>query len=42
MMSGYTADIIYKKGIAEEELDFVLKPVSPTELLRKLRELLDR
>lgn len=41
-MSGYTADIIHKKGIAEEELDFVLKPVSPTELLRKLRELLDR
>lgn len=41
-MSGYTADIIHKKGIVEDGLDFVLKPVSPQELLRKVREVLDR
>jgi|GEM_PF-1512355 len=41
-MSGYTANIIHKKGILEEGLDFVLKPVSPTKLLRVVREVLDR
>ena len=41
-MSGYTANIIHKKGILDEGLDFVLKPVSPTQLLKKIRELLDR
>ena len=41
-LSGYTADIIHRKGIIEEELDFILKPISPNELLRKVREILDR
>lgn len=40
--SGYTADIISKKGILEEGIDFVHKPVSPPEILRKVREVLDR
>lgn len=40
--SGYTADIIQRKGIIEEGLDFVLKPVTPKDLLRKVREILDR
>ncbi|MBA4349481.1 MAG: hypothetical protein C0415_05775, partial [Thermodesulfovibrio sp.] len=39
-MSGYTANVIHKKGIIEEGLDFVLKPISPTELLKKMREAL--
>lgn len=39
-MSGYAAD--KTKGIIEEGLDFVSKPVSPSELLRKVREVLDR
>jgi len=40
-MSGYTADIVHKKGILEEKLKFIAKPVSPGDLLRKVREVLD-
>ncbi len=40
--SGYTSNIIHKKGILEEGINFILKPVSPKELLRKVREILDR
>jgi hypothetical protein len=41
-MSGYTADVIHKKGIFENERDFISKPVFPNEFLRKVREILDR
>lgn len=41
-MSGYTANHIHKKGILEEGLNFISKPVSPNEFLRKVREALDR
>ncbi len=41
-MSGYTADIIQKKGILGLEMDFISKPASPPELLRKVRDVLDR
>ncbi|MDI6726046.1 MAG: PAS domain-containing protein [Smithellaceae bacterium] len=41
-LSGYTANILRKKGIAEEDVDLMMKPVSPRELLRKVREILDR
>jgi len=40
-MSGYARDILYKKGILEEGLNFIQKPVSPYELLKKVREALD-
>lgn len=40
--SGYAIDIIQKIGILEEGLNFVLKPISPKELLRKVREVLDK
>jgi len=40
--SGYTADIIQRKGIIDTGLDFVLKPISPTLFLQKVREILDR
>jgi PAS domain S-box-containing protein len=40
--SGYTADIVHKKGILDTGLDFVLKPITPTEFLKKVREVLDR
>jgi PAS domain S-box-containing protein len=40
--SGYTADIVHKKGILETGLEFVLKPISPTEFLRKVRGVLDK
>ncbi len=41
-MSGYTADIIRKEGIAEEGIPFLPKPVNPTELLQTVRQTLDR
>jgi PAS domain S-box-containing protein len=39
--SGYTADIITRKGILEGGLNFVSKPISPGKLLSKVREVLD-
>ena len=43
-ISGYTADIMYEKGLLEKEkgLVFVPKPVAPTDLLRKIREVLEQ
>jgi two-component system cell cycle sensor histidine kinase/response regulator CckA len=40
--SGYTRDIILDKGIEDRRFDFISKPLSPGELLRKVREVLDR
>jgi CheY-like chemotaxis protein len=41
-MSGYSGDMISKENILEKDLSFIAKPVSPTELLRKVRAALDR
>jgi PAS domain S-box-containing protein len=41
LTSGYTADIINTKGITEEGLDFISKPITPNNLLKKVREILD-
>ena len=41
-MSGYDANIIYKKNIVEERFDFIPKPILPDELLRKVRKVLDK
>ena len=41
-ISGYATDILYKKGIADDSLNFVSKPISPDELLIKVREVLDK
>jgi PAS domain S-box-containing protein len=40
-MSGYTADIIDKKGIIAENLNFIPKPIAPLELLALVRSVLD-
>ncbi len=40
-ISGYSADMIDKEGILEKGVSFISKPVSPTELLRKVRSVLD-
>jgi len=40
-MSGYAKDIIRRFGI-EESIEFISKPVPPNELLRKVREKLDK
>ncbi len=41
-VSGYTANLIHRKGILSEGVDFIMKPVSPIDLLKKVREVLDR
>jgi len=40
-MSGYNEDIIHKNGILDEGSNFISKPYVPTELLRKIRVVLD-
>jgi PAS domain S-box-containing protein len=40
--SGYTADIVHKKGILEEGLNFISKPAAPQDFLKKVREVLGR
>ena len=40
--SGYTADFIKSRGDLDQGMELVMKPVQPLELLRKMRELLDR
>ncbi|MFA7061044.1 MAG: PAS domain S-box protein [Pedobacter sp.] len=39
--SGYTADFIENRGVSEENIELLMKPVQPIELLRKVREMLD-
>ncbi len=41
-MSGYTANMIDKKGILEAGIAFIAKPFSPNAFLRKVREVLDK
>ncbi len=40
--SGYTADILNRKDILDPQVDFIMKPLSPIDLLRKIRDILDR
>ena len=40
--SGYTADRIDTDSILKEGFDFIMKPVSPKDLLRKVRDVLDK
>ena len=40
-VSGYSADVIRTKGITEESQNIILKPVSPMDLLRSVRRILD-
>ncbi len=39
-MSGYTADIIHHKGLGQEGINFISKPMQQNNLLRKIREVL--
>jgi CheY-like chemotaxis protein len=41
-ISGYTDEIIAKKGILDEGFDFVSKPINLDTMLRKIRDVLDR
>ncbi len=40
-MSGYNTATIANKGITQEGLNFLMKPISPEALLKKVREVLD-
>lgn len=40
--SGYTADMIGRKGITEEGAAFISKPANPYDFLIKVREILDK
>jgi len=40
-MSGYTADILSDKGMEGEKIEYIPKPLSPQELLHKVRAVLD-
>lgn len=40
--SGYTADFIEGRGILDDAVELIMKPVQPMELLRKVREKLDK
>jgi PAS domain S-box-containing protein len=40
-MSGYSNDIIQKRGVLEEGSHFISKPFSPSDLLKKVRAALD-
>ncbi|MBA4374480.1 MAG: hypothetical protein C0402_16645 [Thermodesulfovibrio sp.] len=41
-MSGYTMDMLKAQELAESGLDFVHKPIRSQDLLKKVREILDR
>jgi PAS domain S-box-containing protein len=41
-LSGYTADFIQSRGVDHENVELVMKPIQPIELLRTVRELLDK
>ncbi len=40
-LSGYTADIMSQKGLLDKGLNFIVKPVQMSDLLRKVRTILD-
>ncbi|OPY80483.1 MAG: Blue-light-activated protein [Syntrophorhabdus sp. PtaU1.Bin153] len=40
--SGYTGDVVLDKGIRDGVLNFISKPLSPGQLLLKVREILDQ
>jgi DNA-binding response OmpR family regulator len=40
-MSGYASNVVFEKGIRKGLVDYVSKPLSPSRLLHKVREVLD-
>jgi two-component system cell cycle sensor histidine kinase/response regulator CckA len=41
-ISGYTGDFLSRRGMLEENLNFISKPLTQNMLLRKVREVLDK
>ncbi len=40
-VSGYTADFIQGRGVSDTGINLIMKPLQPSELLQKVREILD-
>lgn len=40
-VSGYSTDVLNGRGLADGDVDFLSKPVLPSELLKRLRQILD-
>jgi DNA-binding response OmpR family regulator len=40
-LSGYTANLVHKKGVLEDGANFLMKPILVNNLLKKVRGLLD-
>jgi two-component system, cell cycle sensor histidine kinase and response regulator CckA len=41
-MSGYTGDVVLDKGVEDTTIDYISKPLSAPELLKKIRDVLER
>ena len=41
-MSGYTAETIKNRDINDKDVNFISKPILPDELLRTIREVLNK
>jgi len=39
--SGYTDDALFRQGVRRAEVEFIAKPYSPSELLKKVRKVLN-
>jgi CheY-like chemotaxis protein len=42
LMSGYTEDVVFSEGVRDKAVEFISKPLLPEELLKKVRETLDK
>lgn len=40
-MSGYTDNIVVHEGILDQQINFINKPLMPTLLTKKIREILE-
>jgi CheY-like chemotaxis protein len=40
-VSGYTSELVRKKGIIDSGINFLPKPLLPNQLLKKTRDILD-
>ncbi|HME43697.1 MAG TPA: ATP-binding protein [Syntrophorhabdales bacterium] len=41
-MSGYIKDVVLERGMLDERVDFIAKPLVPNDLLHRVRQMLDR
>jgi hypothetical protein len=41
-VSGYSAEVVERTGLIQQDADFLAKPILPNEFLQRIREILDR